>query len=86
MPHILPCPAPRAEFADVEVTEDGRRRRRRWRPAGDAEADTTEDKLDEYDVVNERAIMEKRAHQCPVPKPSGVIGKALGFGRDRNEK
>ena len=68
------------------MTEYGRRRRRRRKPAGDAEVDTTEEKPDEYDAINERAIMEKRAHQCPVPKPGGKIGKALGFGRDRNEK
>lgn len=27
----------------------------------------------------EKAVMRKRAHECPVPKPRGVIGEVLGF-------
>ena len=27
----------------------------------------------------ERISMRKKAHECPVPKPPGFIGRALGF-------
>ena len=27
----------------------------------------------------EQARMRKRAHECPVPKPPGIIGRVLGF-------
>ncbi|MCJ1399891.1 hypothetical protein MMC11_003094, partial [Xylographa trunciseda] len=81
MPHILPCPAPRTEFADVEVGEDGRRRRRRRKPLSDSDraVDVSEDKGESVDAVSEKEMMARRAHQCPVPKPGGRIGQVLGF-------
>ena len=27
----------------------------------------------------EKAVMRKKAHECPVPKPPGVIGRVFGF-------
>lgn len=27
----------------------------------------------------EKAVMRKKAHECPVPKPPGIIGRVLGF-------
>lgn len=92
MPHIVPCPAPRVKFADsdFEVMEDGRRRRRRR---------TTEAQIDEKSEVDrgkqmplhmaeeEKAMMRKKAHECPVPKPPEVIGRVLGFkGEDSGER
>ncbi|MCJ1378533.1 hypothetical protein MMC17_001632 [Xylographa soralifera] len=81
MPHILPCPAPRTEFADVEVGEDGRRRRRRRPspPDSDGGADVLVEKDDNIGALSENEIMARRAHQCPVPKPGGRIGQVLGF-------
>lgn len=62
--------------------EDGRRRRRRQ---------TTEAQIDESYVADserqmplhiseeEKVMMRKKAHECPVPKPPGIIGRVLGF-------
>ena len=70
--------------------EDGRRRRRRR---------TTDDLIDEnsgaerearmplYISEKEKERMRKKAHECPVPKPPGVIGRILGFNvEDREEE
>ena len=29
--------------------------------------------------AEEETVMRKAAHECPVPKPRGIIGKVLGF-------
>ena len=29
----------------------------------------------------EGAALRKKAHECPMPKPKGIIGEALGFTR-----
>ena len=70
--------------------EDGRRRRRQR---------TTDDPIDEssgagrearmplYISEQEKERMRKKAHECPVPKPPGVIGRILGFNvEDREEE
>ena len=91
MPHILPCPAPRVKFADsdFEVLEDGRRRRRR--PSAEASNDerpgTCKEKhMPLYMTEEERAMMRKKAHECPVPKPPGIIGRLLGFQSEDSRK
>ncbi|MCJ1283321.1 hypothetical protein MMC26_002649 [Xylographa opegraphella] len=89
MPHILPCPAPRTEFADVEVGEDRRRRRRRRTLPPDrdgAAAGTPVEKEDSVAFMSEKEIMARRAHQCPVPKPGGRIGQVLGFGDGKKDE
>ena len=81
MPHILPCPAPRADFTDVEITEDGRRRRRRRR-VQEGTADGTQqgdERTSLAQMSKEAEEMARRAHECPVPKPKGVIGRLFGF-------
>ena len=30
----------------------------------------------------EKAFMRKKSHECPVPKPPGIIGRVLGFKSD----
>ena len=89
MPHIIPCPAPRVKFADseLEVLEDGSRRRRRRTTEG---ADGGGVGIDEekqmrlYVSEEEKAVMRKRAHECPVPKPPGAIGRVLGFKNEED--
>ncbi|MCJ1341656.1 hypothetical protein MMC09_006952 [Bachmanniomyces sp. S44760] len=87
MPHLLPCPAPRTEFADVQVMEDGRRRRRR-RQGPDRlqleDSTSSEPHLQAEDTVIERDVLAKRGHECPVPKPRGLIGEVMGFPREGN--
>ncbi|MCJ1259097.1 hypothetical protein MMC24_006932 [Lignoscripta atroalba] len=111
MPHIFPCPAPRTEFADVEMSEDGQgrqRRRRRRKPSLDTDPTTTTtttptsnlplpggsekgqqqqqqqqqvEQPTSLDVLDEHELSRARAHECPVPKPRGLvaIAEALGF-------
>ena len=89
MPHILPCPAPRVKFADgdFEVTEDGKRRRRR-RPADaltplDSGGEGEGAVASSLEVSEEEKItMRKKSHECPVPKPRGFIGEVLGFRKE----
>ena len=85
MPHIFPCPAPRVHFADAESSEDGRRRRRSRRPASQEDSQKgsilpAEKGVDDFAMeMDDRDIMRRKAHECPVPKPSGRIGEILGF-------
>ena len=85
MPHIVPCPAPRVKFADsdYEITEDGKRRRRR--PAVDPEESARGDKgVSALSAISEeeKLAMRRKSHACPVPKPSGIIGEVLGFKKE----
>ncbi|KAI4227361.1 MAG: hypothetical protein L6R40_008215 [Gallowayella cf. fulva] len=94
MPHILPCPAPRTQLADYEITEDGKQRRRR-RPSpkqrGSAEYDTASQEEavtpEQATATEEQEALRRKAHECPVPKPGGRIGEILGFsGEDEKTK
>jgi cytochrome c oxidase assembly factor 2 len=35
---------------------------------------------------DEAKMLEKEAHECPVPKPGGVLGRLLGFQQDENKQ
>lgn len=89
MPHIVPCPAPRVKFADsdFEITEDGKRRRRR--PAGGSKENHGGAKGDLVSPViseEEKLAMRRKSHECPVPKPKGIIGQVLGFKKEETAK
>lgn len=70
------------------MTEDGKRRRRR-RPAL-ATKDISQNGDGESTVMGlsdeERDIMRKKSHECPVPKPRGRLGEVLGFKKEGTEK
>lgn len=70
--------------------EDGRRRRRRRTSEGLSEEGTGADgtkRLPLHISEEEKALMRKKAHECPVPKPPGIIGRLLGFkGEDSREE
>ena len=88
MPHIVPCPAPHVRFADaeLEVTEDGRRRRRRrsTHDSGSRDAGGEQEELVIADILEkEQLAMRKKSHECPVPKPRGVVREILGFKKDK---
>lgn len=36
----------------------------------------------------EENLLAVRAHECPVPKPGGLVGRILGFGKvdERDEE
>ena len=87
MPHIVPCPAPRVKLADsdFEMTEDGKRRRRR--PAdGSTEKHGRGKEYSALPVISEeeKLAMRRKSHECPVPKPRGIIGQVLGFKKEEN--
>ncbi|KAF2753056.1 hypothetical protein EJ05DRAFT_490462 [Pseudovirgaria hyperparasitica] len=72
-PHILPCPAPRNIAADSrDLTDPSRPRRRRKRASGASEDPEVQSKEVEP------------GRECPVPKPSGLVGQILGF-KERKE-
>ncbi|KAI9813694.1 MAG: hypothetical protein M1832_006122 [Thelocarpon impressellum] len=82
MPHLLPCPAARRDYADVA---EGRRQRRRMpRPAAGA---PDGDALGEEGYGEGDDAVELGRRECPVPKPRGLLGEVLGFrdGRRRGD-
>lgn len=95
LPHVFPCPAPRRTLADSEmtVTSDGqqvqriRRRRRRDAEMLDSgvhpACPTTQPADEEVSTFFQmEAEAEKLSHtrrECPVPKPSGLLGELMGF-------
>ncbi|KAL3472947.1 hypothetical protein BJX99DRAFT_234423 [Aspergillus californicus] len=95
IPHVFPCPAPRRTFADSEmiVGPDGQpmqRVRRRRRKDADTMAPqenplpqtarATDDEVSTFLQLEEEAKrLSKPGRECPVPKPTGVIGTMLGF-------
>ncbi|KAL2040038.1 hypothetical protein N7G274_007441 [Stereocaulon virgatum] len=87
MPHIIPCPAPRLKFADgeFEITEDGKRIRRR-RPANAPnilDSSRVDEIVPSLQISEEEKVkMRRTSHECPIPKPRGFIGEVLGFGKE----
>jgi cytochrome c oxidase assembly factor 2 len=78
LPHILPCPVDRRQFADSTETPDGKvRRRRRKQETYDGEASTETTGLDS----NGRPKRE-----CPVPKPGGLVGQMMGFEKKEKDR
>ncbi|KAK3061924.1 hypothetical protein LTS18_005172 [Coniosporium uncinatum] len=79
-PHILPCPVPSRAYTEGEFPDPNdptKRRRRRRKVPSEPEVEASED-------VAESMTLDKRKRECPVPKPSGLIGQVLGF--DQAEK
>ena len=69
--------------SDFEVTEDGKRRRRR--PADRYEENDGGEKGDMALPVileEEKLAMKRKSRECPVPKPRGIIGEVLGFKKE----
>lgn len=85
MPHILPCPAPRTDYADAGTAGDGQRKRRRKRPAAESTVDGTTDR-GSAELEEESALLARKTRECPVPKPSGLIGEVLGFKKGDIER
>jgi cytochrome c oxidase assembly factor 2 len=86
LPHALPCPAPRVLYAD-DGTPIPRKRRRRPAICGNDEKSEVTAAVDaeecpEVDRDVEEIEGERLAkRECPVPKPGGIVGEILGFGR-----
>lgn len=85
LPHLLPCPAPRAKLADSEITADGTRRRRRRK----SEAAEVKDGIAQFQSSSEDferlANNDPAKRECPVPKPRGVLGELMGFNQSKKD-
>ena len=87
LPHILPCPVPRARFADGEIMVDENGRRKRWRRK-DASPPEVKDGIVQFSDTTAEEVerAEERVRQeCPLPKPGGMLGEWLGFHKDQGE-
>lgn len=81
LPHLFPCPVPTRAYADAPDSADPnnpQRRRRRRRPRSSAAA-ADDDAATAAGVVGAAMEDGRRARECPVPKPGGLVGKVLGF-------
>jgi hypothetical protein len=93
IPHVFPCPRPRQQYLDAEgnklqLDADGKpvvlesqvsSDRRPNRDIG--EAAVLKMLQEEAKQLDQR---QQQARECPVPKPSGWIGKVLGFDGSNN--
>lgn len=83
LPHVLPCPAPRVAYADGELPDGTRRRRRRPKvleKEGDPEISKDEPLVEESSADTRLdQISKSKRGECPIPKPGGIVGEILGF-------
>lgn len=88
LPHLLPCPVDRRQFADSYETPDGKiRRRKRKCPQNAIEDGTRADGSDSTDTVRVGStpdIMQTR--ECPIPKPGGIVGWVMGFKNEERPR
>ena len=86
MPHVFPCPAPRVRFSDAPSEVDGSEDKLAQstdESKGDAEKQRKA--LSKPISEKEMAEMRRKAHECPVPKPPGIVGRILGFKEAANQ-
>lgn len=87
-PHILPCPVDRRNLSDSApidpATGEPRRRRRRKSTTPDQETEGVSSVGQNITAEDFEGLEGKR--ECPVPKPRGLIGQVMGFGRGEEEK
>lgn len=89
IPHVLPCPVPRRVFADSDgnlVDEKGnpipRKRDVKQQRSADRKTRNLQDEALLFQQLQKEAeALDKHARECPVPKPTGWIGKMMGFDK-----
>jgi cytochrome c oxidase assembly factor 2 len=76
LPHVFPCPVDhrRKMYADGETPE--RRRMRKMANAGSTASDNSASDATQHTDIFAR---DPSKRECPVPKPTGLIGQLLGF-------
>ena len=85
-PHLLPCPVdPRklADSPDPEALSGQPRRRRRRVPKDETCNDVMSEDRRKIKEADEWAAPKR---ECPVPKPSGLIGQVLGLKNEETEE
>lgn len=88
MPHIIPCPAPRLAFAEgeqISISEAGRRQRVKRRRIEDQGQEDSISEAESVTLLDQRKGSVKKARECPVPKPMGIIGCLLGSEKGEEE-
>ena len=82
IPHLLPCPVPQRQHLDastIEVVDENGRRvykrvyKRPLAPSGEDGKTVVEPTGAGFEVGSHKD------RECPVPKPSGFVGRWLGF-------
>ena len=76
LPHLLPCPVDRRQFADSVEGPDGKVKRRRKRE------EVVEEDVNATDVDENG----RKKRECPVPKPGGFVGQVMGFEQRERER
>ncbi|KXT13629.1 hypothetical protein AC579_9759 [Pseudocercospora musae] len=82
LPHLLPCPVDRRQFADSYETPDGRIVRRRKKRCGQDEGDGNQN----VESISGASADNRPQRECPVPKPGGIVGQIMGFTKDERQK
>ena len=71
-------------MADTDPTgeHNGNRRKRRKRMDSNGLVDEENDvEGASISLAKESERLKKQGHECPVPKPGGIVGQVLGFGK-----
>lgn len=71
-------------MADTDLTgeHDGDRRKRRKRVDLNELIDEEDDvEGASVSLAKESERLKKQGHECPMPKPGGIVGEVLGFGK-----
>lgn len=89
IPHIFPCPRPRRQYLDTDSQlriEEANLPAPSQAATGSAKPNakrSMEAEAAALKMLQEEARrFEKEARLCPVPKPSGWVGRILGFEAD----
>lgn len=74
-------------MADTDLVgeQDGRRRRTVREMDRNGLDDEEEEAEASFGLAEERERMKKQGHECPIPKPGGIVGEVLGF-ENRTER
>ena len=62
-----------------------KRRRKIQNPQSELESGDPTGATSSSISVEEQLAARNRAHECPVPKPRGVLGRFLGFDEDASK-
>ena len=71
LPHMLPCPVPHSNRIYADGQGQQRRRKKLPQDAGRTSLSAADEK--------------EMGRECPVPKPSGLVGQILGFEQKQKE-
>lgn len=78
LPHLLPCPVDRRQFADS--VENGNAKARKQQLQGQEEPEEKAAQL------RDEGKNTRSRNECPVPKPGGLVGQVMGFDQKQRPK